>query len=342
MTTAYITDPRFAAHTLTGHSEYAGRLTAIQEALDRHGVTERMVRLAATEATEAQLRAVHTADYLQLLAWTETQKGLMLGPDTYVLPQSFGVARLASGAAIRGVEAVLNGEADNALVCERPPGHHATAQMGMGFCLLGNVAIAARHAQNAHGLKRILIVDYDVHHGNGTQDVFYADPSVLFVSTHQYPWYPGTGAVDEIGTGEGVGATVNIPLQAGVGDDGYALIYEQVVWAVARRFQPELILVSAGFDAHWADPLGQINLSLKGYDYLTRQLILMAEALCDGRIVFVLEGGYNLNSLSHGVLNVAYALLGDSQLVDPLGPAKGKEPAVGPLIAQIKQLHHLA
>jgi acetoin utilization deacetylase AcuC-like enzyme len=342
MTTAYITDPRFAAHTLTGHSEYAGRLTAIQEALDRHGVTERMVRLAATEATEAQLRAVHTADYLQLLAWTETQKGLMLGPDTYVLPQSFGVARLASGAAIRGVEAVLNGEVDNALVCERPPGHHATAQMGMGFCLLGNVAIAARHAQNAHGLKRILIVDYDVHHGNGTQDVFYADPSVLFVSTHQYPWYPGTGAVDEIGTGEGVGATVNIPLQAGVGDDGYALIYEQVVWAVARRFQPELILVSAGFDAHWADPLGQINLSLKGYDYLTRQLILMAEALCDGRIVFVLEGGYNLNSLSHGVLNVAYALLGDSQLVDPLGPAKGKEPAVGPLIAQIKQLHHLA
>jgi acetoin utilization deacetylase AcuC-like enzyme len=342
MTTAYITDPRFAAHTLAGHSEYAGRLTAIQEALDRQGVTGRMARLAATEATEAHLRAVHSAEYLQLLAWTETQKGLMLGPDTYVLPQSSGVARLASGAAIRGVDAVLNKEADNALVCARPPGHHATPQMGMGFCLLNNVAIAARHAQNAHGLKRVMIVDYDVHHGNGTQDVFYADPSVLFVSTHQYPWYPGTGAVDEIGTGEGVGATVNIPLQAGVGDDSYALIYEQVVWAVARRFQPELILVSAGFDAHWADPLGQINLSLKGYDYLTRQLILMAEALCDGRIVFVLEGGYNLNSLSHGVLNVAYALLGDSQLADPLGPAKGKEPSVRPLIAQIKQLHNLA
>ncbi len=341
MTTAYITDSRFAVHTLAGHAEYAGRLTAIQEALDQHGVTSRLLTLTPVEASDAQIRAVHTDDYLQLLAWTETQRGLQLGPDTYVLPQSYAVAKLSAGAAICGVDAVLTGEVHNALVAARPPGHHATPQMGMGFCLLANISIAARHAQHTHGLKRILIVDYDVHHGNGTQDIFYSDPSVMFVSTHQYPWYPGTGAVNDIGEGEGVGATVNIPLPARVGNEGYADVYEKIVWPVARRFRPELILVSAGFDAHWADPLGQIQLSLTGYDSLTRQLIKMADELCNGRIVFVLEGGYNLTSLSHGVLNVAYALLGESQLIDPLGPAKNSEPNIHPLIQQIQQLHRL-
>ncbi len=341
MTTAYVTDTRFAAHTLAGHAEFAGRLTAIQELLDQHGVPDRMTKRIPEAATQEQLLTAHTPEYLEVLAWTETQKGLMLGPDTYVLPQSFGIARLASGAAITGVDAVMSGQANNALVCARPPGHHATPQSGMGFCLLNNVAVAARHAQNAYGLKRILIADYDVHHGNGTQDIFYSDPSVLFISTHQYPWYPGTGAVEEIGEGAGIGATVNIPLEAGVGDEGYAQVYEQIIWPVVRRFQPELILVSAGFDAHWADPLCRMKLSLKGYDYLTRQLMLMADTFCGGKIVFVLEGGYNLNSLTHGVLNVAHALLGDSDRVDPIGPAKGAEPDVGPLLARVKQAHGL-
>jgi acetoin utilization deacetylase AcuC-like enzyme len=341
MTTAYITDTRFAAHTLAGHVEYAGRLTVIQDLLDRHGLPGQTVKLSPAPATQQQLLTAHTQEYLELLAWTETQKGLQLGPDTYVLPQSFGVAKLACGAAIKGVDAVMAGQTGNALVCARPPGHHATSAMGMGFCLLGNVAIAARHARNAYGIKRVLIVDYDVHHGNGTQDILYDDPSVMFVSTHQYPWYPGTGAVNERGEGAGIGATVNIPLEAGVGDDGYAQVYEQIVWPVARRFEPELILVSAGFDAHWADPLGQMKLSLKGFDHLTRELVLMAETFCGGKIVFVLEGGYNLNSLSCGVLNVAHALLGKSDLTDPIGPAKGSEPSVTPLIAQIRRAHGL-
>jgi acetoin utilization deacetylase AcuC-like enzyme len=300
-----------------------------------------MLRLVPEPATQEQLLAVHTADYLEVLAWTQTQKGLMLGPDTYVLPQSFDIAKLAVGAAIKGVDAVMSGEADNALVCARPPGHHATPQSGMGFCLLGNAAIAARHAQNAYGVKRVLIVDYDVHHGNGTQDIFYTDPSVMFMSTHQYPWYPGTGAVDETGAGAGVGTKVNIPLEAGVGDEGYGQAYEQIVWPVARRFEPELVLVSAGFDAHWADPLCRMKLSLKGYDHLTRELIQMAGAFCGGKIVFVLEGGYNLTSLSNGVLNVAHALCGNSDLADPFGPAKGAEPGIAPLLARIKQLHGL-
>jgi acetoin utilization deacetylase AcuC-like enzyme len=342
MTTAYVTDTRFAAHTLAGHVEYAGRLTAIQALLDEYRLPECMVHLTPELATDSQLRAVHTDDYLDLLAWTTQQKGLQLGPDTYVLPESFEVARLSSGATIRGVDAVLNGETRNALVCARPPGHHATPQMGMGFCLLNNVAIAARHAQNAHGLKRIMIIDYDVHHGNGTQAAFYADPGVLYLSTHQFPWYPGTGAVSETGAGAGVGTTVNVPVPATVGNEGFGQIYEQIVWPVARRFQPELILVSAGFDAHWADPLGQIKLDLKGYDLLSRELIAVAEALCDGRIVFTLEGGYNLTSLSHGVLNVAYALLGDPQVVDPLGPAKGPEADVTTVIGLVRQVHSLS
>ena len=199
MTTAYITHPRFAGHTLQGHVEHAGRLAAIHDLLDSYNLPARMVKLAPVSASDEQLLAVHTKRYLELLAWTTTQRGLQLDSDTYVLPQSFEIAKLASGAAICGVDAVINKEAGNALVAVRPPGHHATPQKGMGFCLLNNVAIAARHAQQAYGLKRILIVDYDVHHGNGTQDAFYADPSVLFVSTHQYPWYPGTGAVTDIG-----------------------------------------------------------------------------------------------------------------------------------------------
>src|SRR5258708_680116 len=341
MTTAYITDTRFDAHTLAGHAEFAGRLTAVQELLKQRGLPQQMLELTPSPATDTQLRAVHTTDYLDLLAWTETQKGMQVGPDTYVLPASFGVAKLSSGAAICGVDAVLDRKADNALVEAGRPGHHATPQMGMGFCLLSNVAIAARHAQMAHGLKRILIVDYDVHHGNGTQDVFYDDPSIMFISTHQFPWYPGTGKLNDIGTGKGEGATVNVPLPAGAGDQGFTDVYMQIVWPAARRFQPELILVSAGFDAHWADPLGQLNLSLKGIDYLSRELLAMASALCDGKILFVLEGGYNLTSLSHGALNVAYAALGDSQLVDPLGPAKGKETDISDLVSQVKRLHRL-
>jgi len=341
MTTAYVTDTRFAGHTLQGHVEHAGRLTAIHELLDSYHLPERMIRLEPRLANNEQILAVHTERYLDLLTWTGTQRGLQLDSDTYVLPDSFRIARLASGAAIRGVDAVMNQETNNALVAARPPGHHATPQKGMGFCLLNNVAIAARHAQNAYGLKRVMILDYDVHHGNGTQDAFYADPSVLFISTHQYPWYPGTGAATDVGTGEGVGATVNIPLQAGVGNQGYAQVFEQLVWPAARRYNPELILVSAGFDAHWADPLCQMRLDLKGYDYLTRQLIAMAGALCEGKIVFVMEGGYNLISLSHAWLNVAYALLNDSKFVDPLGPPQGNEPNIAPLINRIRQIHQL-
>lgn len=341
MTTAYVTDVRYTEHTLEGHPENASRLYAIWDRLEATGILDDLTELEPVLANYNQLDAVHQRRYLEVLENSAQQSGLRLldASDTYLLPESFYVARIAAGGLLRAVDAVLSGDADNGIAIIRPPGHHATPAWGMGFCLLNNVAIAARYAQRAFELERILIVDYDVHHGNGTQDTFYDDPDVLFVSTHQYPFYPGTGALNETGTG--AHTTLNIPLPAGIGDTGYATIYEQIVWPAARRFKPQLILVSMGFDAHWGDPLAGMQLSLHGYAHLTRQLIEMAKELCGGRIVFTLEGGYNLDVLSNGVLNVCYALLGKDQINDPLGMARQGDPPVDMLLGKIKQTHHL-
>ncbi len=341
MTTAYISDSRVQVHTLSGHVESAARLAAVQARLTESQVTDHMLALTPEPISDAQILSVHTQDYLDLLKWTEGQRGVQLGADTYALPESLGAARLSSGAALRAVDAVCSGEAHNALVATRPPGHHAIPDMAMGFCLLANVALAARHAQARYGLTRILIVDYDVHHGNGTQDIFYKDDTVYFVSTHQSPWYPGTGALNETGEGTGKGATLNVPLPVGVGDQGFGRIYDEVLWAAARRFRPELMIISAGFDAHWRDPLGGLQLSLSGYASLSRALIRMAEEVCGGKIIFVQEGGYDLEVLSHGMLNVAYALLGRDTVSDPIGAAPQAEPNISDLIERLKAVHGL-
>jgi acetoin utilization deacetylase AcuC-like enzyme len=211
----------------------------------------------------------------------------------------------------------------------------------MGFCLLNNIAIAARHAQRAHGIAQVLIVDFDVHHGNGTQDALYDDPSIMFISTHQSPLYPGTGMIGETGYGAGTGYTLNIPLPPGVGDSGYTTVFDHIVLPAARCFDPQLILVSAGFDAHWADPLANMRLSLAGFSALTRSLITLAQELCAGRIVFVLEGGYNLQVLSHGWANIARALLGQPDGDDPIGAASGHEPALTALLDRVRHVHKL-
>ena len=343
MTTAYLTHKSFTQHDFAQHPEHAGRIEAVWRQFSAAGLTEQLLQLAPSEATDEQILAVHTRDHLsRLMALSQGDRMVRLDPDTYALPVSLEVARLAAGAVTGAVDAVLDGEAENALAVVRPPGHHATPDRAMGFCLLNNIAIAARHALSEHGIKKVLILDYDVHHGNGTQDIFYADPSVMLISIHQSPFYPGSGAISEVGEGEGRGSTLNIPLSAGHGDESYRRLFAEVVTPAAERFDPDLMLISVGMDAHWVDPLASMQLSLGGYDCLARECLKLAERLCDGRIVFVMEGGYDLQALAHGWRNIAGALLGQDEISDPYGePPSLATSRIQPLIEQIRRIHQL-
>ena len=343
MTTDYLTHPSFTRHDFPGHPEHAGRIEAVWRGLGDSGLAEQLLRVEPTPASDEQILAVHTEAHLQrLINLSRGKRTVRLDPDTYALPASLGAARLAAGAAIGAVEAVLSGQADNALAIVRPPGHHATADRAMGFCLLNNIAIAARHAQSTPGIEKVAILDYDVHHGNGTNDIFYADPSVLFISAHQSPFYPGAGALDETGSGAGRGFTLNIPLSAGHGDESYQRLFAEVVAPALERFEPDLMLISAGFDAHWADPLASMQLSLAGYDSLARQCVHWAERLCDGRIAFMMEGGYDLDALAHGWCNVARALLGHDDISDPYGSPRLRAAAdAQALIDDVRRVHRL-
>lgn len=345
MTSVYVTHPRYPEHNLPGHPEHAGRIKAIWAQMESTGLAKRMRQLEPTAVDEALIAAVHTPAYLELLRWIDEtkQERVHLDADTYAGPTAYEVARLSAGGVVLAVDEVMSGRAKNALAAVRPPGHHAMPGHAMGFCLLGNVPIAARHAQKTYGIERVMIVDYDVHHGNGTEAMFYDDDSILFISSHQYPFYPGTGAVTDTGRGKGEGFTVNIPLTPGHGDTSFAALYEQVVWPAAERFKPELIIVSAGFDSHWTDPLAGMRLSLTGYAHLSQELVKMADQFCGGKIVFALEGGYNLDALSQGVANITRILLGDNDISDPLGsPGEGyKEPDVMPLVGELRRIHNL-
>ena len=344
MTTVYTTHARYDEHDFPGHPEHAGRIRAVWNYLAEAGITAQLQAVTAQPVSTELITTVHTHDYLGILQRiaASNQRHVRLDADTYASSTSYEIARLAAGGVVDAVDAVLSGQADNGLAAVRPPGHHAMPDHGMGFCLLGNIAIAARHAQKVYNIERVLIVDYDVHHGNGTQAMFYNDPSVMFISTHQSPFYPMTGWLEETGQSAGKGCTLNIPLNAGHGDACYAAIYQEIIWPAAERFQPQLILVSAGFDAHWDDPLAGMRLSLTGYTHITRELIQMARQFCDGKIVFVMEGGYNLDILSRGMANIAYALLGSDKVDDPFGAVQERSEAeYQALIAQIKRLHKL-
>jgi acetoin utilization deacetylase AcuC-like enzyme len=343
MTTIYATHPRYTEHDFPGHPENAERIRAVWQGLDDSGVAARMQRVQPQPVDTDRVLAVHTAEYLDVLRRVDAgDRTTFLDPDTYAGPDALTIALLSAGGAVEAVDAVLGGSADNALAAIRPPGHHALAGRAMGFCLLGNIAIAVRHAQNRYGVERVLIVDYDVHHGNGTEAMFYDDPSVLYISTHQYPFYPATGAATDVGVGPGTGYTVNIPLPAGSGDATYATVFEQIIWAAAERFEPQLILVSVGFDAYWDDPLAGMQLTLSGYSHLAGEVIRMAQRLCGGKIVFLLEGGYNLDALRYGASNIGRLLLGEPP-TDPLGspPLTRPEPDIAGLVTQLQSLHRL-
>ncbi len=342
MTTGYCYDPLFLEHNLPGHPENRARLEHIMRTLADEGLLARMALVPPRPVALDLLARAHQQPYIAALKRTADRGGGHIDADTYVSPRSYDAALLAAGGVVELVNAVLAGQARNGIALVRPPGHHATRERGMGFCLFNNVAVAALAALTASGLSRVLIVDWDVHHGNGTQDIFNDAPQVLFFSTHQYPYYPGTGDWREAGVGAGQGYTVNVPLPAGVGDAGFARIYAEVLTPVAERFRPELILVSAGYDAHWDDPLAGLRLSLTGYWHLVRTVVALADRLCDGRLVVTLEGGYNLEVLSHGVADTCRALLGDVAAgPDPLGPSTWPERPVDDVVQAVRRIHRL-
>ncbi|MCX7707701.1 MAG: histone deacetylase [Anaerolineae bacterium] len=340
--TAYCYDPQFLEHDLPGHPENRSRLEHALAALEKAGLLARMSRLTPRSVDLDLLGRVHSASYIGALRALAQRGGGHLDADTYVRPCSFEIALLAAGGLVELVRAVLEGQARNGIALVRPPGHHAVSSRGMGFCLFNNIAIAARAALDQFGLDRVLIVDWDVHHGNGTQDIFYDSPQVLFFSTHQYPHYPGTGHWRETGTGAGTGYTVNVPLPAGVGDQGFGRVFDEVLVPLAERYQPQMILVSAGYDAHWNDPLAGLNLSVAGYWHLARTVVGLADRLCQGRVVVTLEGGYNLDVLGAGLAATCHALLGDTDPgPDPLGPSPWAERPVDEVLRAVKSAHGL-
>jgi acetoin utilization deacetylase AcuC-like enzyme len=343
MATGYVYDPIYLKHDLRGHPENQQRLKTILHVLQEHKMKDRLAPIPAVPITAERLQRVHSPRYIEQVRRLAQQGGGHLDMDTYVRPDSYDAALMAAGGLVEATEAVLNGEVDNAFALVRPPGHHALRQRGMGFCLFNNVAIAARYALAERNLDRVLIMDFDVHHGNGTQDEFEADPAVMYISTHQYPYYPGTGQWNEKGRGDGTGSIVNVPLEGGVGDEGFARIFQEVVGPAAWRFQPQMLLVSAGYDAHWDDPLAYMQLTVNGYASIARALKDLADELCDGRLIFTLEGGYHLEALAYSILNTFAVLLDDDdwQLVDPLGPSPHRERPVEGIIEQVRHTHGL-
>jgi len=319
--TALIADRRYLKH-IAGrrHPERPERVEVMMEmaeTLDHSSVHLQSPR----EATSDELALCHDRMHIANMERTARFERCDLDPDTHTCAESFKTAVLAAGGALSAVEAVADGAVSNAFAIVRPPGHHALVSRAMGFCLFNNVAIAASYLVRERGFKRVMIFDWDLHHGNGTQEIFYESPEVLYVSTHQYPFYPGTGAMSEMGAGAGEGYTVNVPVPAGFGDAEFLDIVDRVIVPVGRKFAPEFILISSGFDGHFRDPLGELRISEDGFAAMARRMKRLATECCDGRIAAVLEGGYDLDALAASGKAVIEELGRDAD--EPLARAPG-------------------
>jgi acetoin utilization deacetylase AcuC-like enzyme len=304
--TSIIYHPDYLLHETGNHPERKERLLAIMQLIEESGINVR--KIEPEPASIEQIRYVHNPEYIEKVKY-HSEHEIPLDPDTVVCNASYHAALLAAGGAICAVDLAMGGgdgggnDVDNAFALLRPPGHHAFPGRGSGFCIFNNIAIGARHARKI-GYDRVLIVDWDVHHGNGTQYTFYDDPSVFYFSVHQYPHYPGTGSSDETGSGAGQGYTLNVPLPAGSGDAEYARAFEEILMPAALRFDPDIVLVSAGFDAHIDDPLAGMAVTTEEFGRMASIVSSIADRCCEGRLAITLEGGYDLHALSHSVLAV--------------------------------------
>ena len=344
MNVGFVYDPIYLKHDTGQHVENAGRLEAIISHLEQTGLNQQLVSIKPRAASVEELSLVHQHQYVSGIQDVAQKGGGWLDVDTIMSADSYEAAIYAAGGAIAATEAVMSGEVASAFALVRPPGHHSTPRRAMGFCLFNNVAIATKYALDKYGLERIAIIDFDVHHGNGTQEIFYGNPQVLYISTHESPFYPGTGSVEETGGGAATGTKVNIPLPAGCGDNEYLQVFEQIVAPAVRRFKPQLILVSAGYDPHWADELAMMQVSTTGFAQMVKIIKQIADELCSGRLVFTLEGGYNLTALATSVKATFDGLLGNTNIEDPLGQPQRRIEIGGidQFIERIKEIHNLA
>ncbi|MBN1627827.1 MAG: histone deacetylase [Deltaproteobacteria bacterium] len=309
--TGILTDIRYLDHDMGAyHPESPQRLKAIYEMLEEPDMKDIFFKIPARKAEKEELEFIHSSVYINMIASSEGKDSVYLDGDTRTSVGTYTAALLAAGGLCEAVSMVNSGRLKNAFCLVRPPGHHAERNRAMGFCIFNNIAIGARYAQRRLGLKRIMIVDWDLHHGNGTQHSFEDDPSILYFSMHQYPYYPGTGSYYETGTGKGEGFTVNVPLSTGCGEEDYVAVFERLLSPIALEFRPEMILVSAGFDIHEGDPLGGMEVTSEGFAGIMAAIMDIAERCCDGKMVITLEGGYNIKGQSDSVKAVLKEIAG--------------------------------
>jgi acetoin utilization deacetylase AcuC-like enzyme len=315
--TGIVKDSRYLNHASgASHPESPERLASIYEMLDNPHISWKYVDIEPREARYDEIAYVHTPSYINYIAGTAGKNCVFLDSDTIAGPDTYEIAKLAVGGLCNAIDAVMTGEVDNAFALVRPPGHHADAENSAGFCVFNNVAIGAMHAMKKHGLKKILIVDWDLHHGNGTQNIFYSDRRVLYFSTHQYPHYPGTGSLHEIGSGQALGYTVNVPVRPGAVNGTFISAFRRVLEPIAQAFEPELILISAGFDTYYQDPLGSMRVTPEGFAAMARVLLNTADQCCAGRVVAVLEGGYHIMGLVRSVKATLEEMFDDTHWTD--------------------------